>query len=169
MAETPCENTVAMAAPATPLAQEGRPGHTGHTHVEPGHEQDVHADVGQRRDGQEVERRLAVTQCTDNTGQQIIEESKGNPDKRDKQVIIGSREYVLRRTHHVQNVCTVKAGNHGNDNRHHRSQLQADSHITAHRDIIPRTELLRHGNAETSATAIAESQNKKNDRSACPD
>ena len=148
MAETPCENTVAMAAPATPQPSTRMQNKSSR----------IFSTVERSRN---QKRRLAVTQCTDNTGQQIIEESKGNPDKRDKQVIIGSREYVLRRTHHVQNICTVNAGNHGNDNRHHRSQLQADSHITAHRDIIPRTELLRHGNAETSATAIAESQNKK--------
>lgn len=155
MAETPCENTVAMAAPATPQPSTRMQNKSSR----------IFSTVERSRNQNGVllspNARIIL--------EQIIEESKGNPDKRDKQVIIGSREYVLRRTHHVQNICTVNAGNHGNDNRHHRSQLQADSHITAHRDIIPRTELLRHGNAETSATAIAESQNKKNDRSACPD
>ena len=45
---------------ADTLTQEGSPCHTGDAHLETGDEQDVHADVGQRRDCKEVEGGLAV-------------------------------------------------------------------------------------------------------------
>jgi nucleotidyltransferase/DNA polymerase involved in DNA repair len=110
------------------------------------------------RKEQKPERRLAITQSTYNAGQQIIEEGTGDAYKSYKQIIISSGGDIVRRTHHAQNICTTDACYHGKHHRHHRSQLQADRHITAHCNIIPRSELLCHRNAESSATSVAETE-----------
>ena len=90
------------------LAQEGRPGHTGHTHVEPGHEQDVHADVGQRRDGQEVERRLAVTQRREDAGGNVVEEHERQAQNVDVQIQGRVRQDLLRGVDELQQGVAAK-------------------------------------------------------------
>ena len=71
---------------ADALAQEGGPGHTGHAHLEAGHEQNVHADVGQGRDGQEVEGGLAVAQRGEDAGGDVVEEHEGQAQHVDIQI-----------------------------------------------------------------------------------
>ena len=54
--------------------------------METGYEQDVHADVGQGRDGQEVERGLAVAQSGEDAGGDVVEEHEGQAQNVDVQI-----------------------------------------------------------------------------------
>src|SRR5699024_3070786 len=63
-----------------------------------------------------------------------------------------------------EDIRTEKTGGNGNGYGHSHSEFQADGNVTAHRTVVSCPELLRHRNAEPSATTVAESQNEKNDR-----
>ena len=56
---------------------EDGPCHTGNAHLEACHEQDVHADVGQRRDCKEVEGGFAVAKSREDAGGSVVEEHEG--------------------------------------------------------------------------------------------
>ena len=87
-------------------------------------------------------------------------------DERDEQIQIGVVEDVLRRAHAAQDERAEQRRDNGDDHRHDRRQTQPGPHVAAHRDIIVRAELLRDGNAETSATPRAKAQYQEDDRAA---
>ena len=129
-------------------------GRTGYSPPQDEDAEKVEHNVQHRRKQQEPERGLTVAQGTDDT------------DKGEQQIAVCSLEDIVRRTHPVQDIAAQQTGNYGYHNRHHRCQLQTDEHITAHRRIVARTELLGDGNAEATTTSVAKTQNKKDDRRA---
>src|SRR5699024_5062430 len=68
------------------LAQEGGPGHAGHTHGEGGDEQDVHEDVAGGGSRQEQEGGLAVAQGREDAGGHVVEEHEGQAQDVDVQI-----------------------------------------------------------------------------------
>ena len=131
-------------------------GRSRHAPIENKDAEEVEYDVEHGGEQQEPERRLAVAQGTDDAGQQVVEERAGNADERDEQIPVSPLVDVVRRTHPAQDVAAEHTRQCGQDHRHDARQLQADGHVTAHGGIVPRPELLRHGDAEAAATPVAE-------------
>ena len=156
------------------IAQQGRQslrkhrGNGGSGHSPTHHEdaEEVEHNVQHRGKQQKPEWRFAVAQRTDDAGEHIVEERARHADERNEQIQIGIVEDVFRRAHAAQNERTEQRRDHSDDHRHHCRQTQTGPHVATHRDIIVRTELLRYGDAETSATPRAETQYQKDDRAA---
>ena len=62
----------------------------------------VEDDVQDGGQQQEVERGLAVAQCSDETGEQVIKESERNADEDDQKIEVGTMQDVVRCLHHEQ-------------------------------------------------------------------
>ena len=156
------------------VAQDGRHalghqrgnGSAGHTPAQHEDAEEVEHDVEHGGEEQEPERCLAVAQRTDDAGQEVVEEGAGDADEGNQQVVVGIGEDILGRADQVQDPVAEQGSNHRQRQGHERRQLEADRHITAHGYVVARTELLGHGDAEASATAVAETQNQENHRRA---
>ena len=135
------------------LAQEGRPGHTGHTHVEPGHEQDVHADVGQRRDGQEVERRLAVTQRREDAGGNVVEEHERQAQNVDVQIQGRVRQDFLRGVDELQQAAAAQQAEHHQRCTQHCRADEGRVHRGFHVIVFLGTKVARHDDRAANVAA----------------
>ena len=62
---------------ANALAQEGSPGHTGHTHLKSADEEDIHRNIGDGGYRQKIKGRLGVPHGGKNTCSNVVEEDKG--------------------------------------------------------------------------------------------
>lgn len=111
----------------------------------------------------------AVAQRTDHAGQQVVVERAGNAEEGDEQVGIGPRKDIPGRLHDPQNIPAPKARHRCDSHRHDGRQAQADEDVAAHLAVVPRPELLSHGDSESAATAVAEPEDEKHDRGAGSD
>ena len=100
------------------LAQEGGPCHTGYAHLETGHEQDIHADVGQRRDCQKIEGRFAVAKSGEDAGGDVVEEHEGQAQHVDIQIQRRICKDLLRGVDELQQAVAA----HQTDQHQHRTQ-----------------------------------------------
>ena len=103
---------------ADTLTQEGSPCHTGNAHLETCHEQDVHADVGQRRDRKEVEGGLAVAKGREDAGGNVVEEHEGQTQNVDVQIQRRIRKDLLRGVDELQQGVAAQQ----TDTHQHRAQ-----------------------------------------------
>ena len=107
---------------ADTLTQEGSPCHTGNAHLETGDEQDVHADVGQRRDCKEVEGGLAVAKGREDAGGNVVEEHEGQAQNVDIQIQRGICKDLLRGVDELQQgVAAQQTNAHQHGAQHGRA------------------------------------------------
>ena len=98
---------------ADPLAEEGRPGHSGDAHVKGGDEQDVHGDVGGGGNRQEEKGRPGVPQGGENAGGDVVEKDKGQAPDIDIQIELGPGKGRLRRADEAQQPAAAQhSGQH---------------------------------------------------------
>ena len=156
------------------VAQQGRyalgyqrgNGRTGHAPPQHQNAEEVEQNVEHGGEEQEPERRLAVAQRTDDAGEEVVIERAGDADEGDQQVKVSIVEDVFRRAYQVKNPAAKQGCDNSQRQGDDSCQPETDRHVAAHGDVVVRAELLRHGNAETAATAVAETQNEKNHRGA---
>ena len=147
---------------ACSLAQEGRPGYTGHTHIKGRHEQYIHADIRQGRYRQKNKGCLAVPQRGENAGGNVIEEHKGQSPDIDVQIQLGICKYLFRCVDELQKRVAAQKSN----------QHQAQAHSSAgdhgringcfHSAIILCAKQL--GNDNRAADVAAKSKRDKDQR-----
>ena len=105
---------------ADTLTQEGSPCHTGNAHLKTGHEQDIHADVGQRRDRKEVEGGLAIAKGRENAGGNVVEEHEGQTQNVDVQIQRRVRKDLLRGIDELQQGIAAQQTNAHQHGAQHR-------------------------------------------------
>ena len=105
---------------ADTLTQEGSPCHTGNAHLETGYEQDIHADVGQRRDRKEVEGGLAVAKGREDAGGNVVEEHEGQTQNVDVQIQCRICKDLLRGVDELQQGVAAKQANGHQHRAQHR-------------------------------------------------
>ena len=107
---------------ADTLTQEGSPCHTGNAHLETGDEQDVHADIGQRRDCKEVEGGFAVAKGREDAGGNVVEEHEGQTQNVDIQIQRGICKDLLRGVDELQQgVAAQQTNAHQHGAQHRRA------------------------------------------------
>ena len=94
------------------LAQESRPGHARHAHVEGLHEKYVHEDVGRGRGRQEEKRRTRVAQRGKHAGRDVIKEHKGQTPAVDVQIELRVGEDLLGRIDQAQKQPAARDADH---------------------------------------------------------
>lgn len=152
-----------------PLREDRRYGGSRDAPPEHQNAEEVEHDIEHSRKEQEPERRPAVAQRTDHAGQQVVVERAGNAEEGDEQIGIGPRKDIPGRLHDPQNIPAPEARHRCDSHRHDGRQAQADEDVAAHLTVVPRPELLSHGDSESAATAVAEPEDEKHDRGAGSD
>ena len=148
---------------ADALAQEGGPGHTGHAHLETGHEQDVHADVGQGRDGQEVEGGLAVAQRGEDAGGDVVEEHEGQAQHVDVQIQRGICQNFVRGVDELQQAVAAHQTNEHQHGAQHGGTDQRGVDRGLHLVVVLRAEVAGHDDRAADIAAEGEGDEDQGD------
>ena len=107
---------------AHPLAQKGRPGHTGNPHIKGSHKQHVHRDVCRGGNRQKQERGAAVAQRRKNARCHIVKEQEGQPQGVDVQILCRVGHQLRRGAdEHQQAPAAQQAHRHQGTAEHHRA------------------------------------------------
>ena len=96
---------------------------TGHAPSQRQNAKQIKHYVQDRGKKQKPKRRLAVTQSTDDAGEQIVKKRAWHTDESDKQIEICILKYVFRRTHGTQDESTKQTRDHGYHDRHDSRQF----------------------------------------------
>lgn len=139
---------------------DGRPGHSG---LEAQNQGEVQQDVQYGGQGQEVDRRFAVPQGADHSGQQVIQEGGGDAHEDDENIGIGVVEDVRRGEHRRQDLPAQQAGGRGEHHRENHRQPGGVGHIAAHFRGLPRPHPLGHRDSEAVAHPHTEADHKEVD------
>ena len=145
------------------LAQEGGPGHTGHAHLETGHEQNVHADVGQGRDGQEVEGGLAVAQRGEDAGGDVVEEHEGQAQHVDVQIQRGICQNFVRGVDELQQAVAAHQTNEHQHGAQHGGTDQRGVDRGLHLVVVLRAEVAGHDDRAADVAAEGEGDEDQGD------
>ena len=90
----------------------------------------VEDDVQDGGQQQEVERGLAVAQCSDETGEQVIKESERNTDEDDQKIEVGTMQDVVRRLHHEQDSLAKQGSDDGQHNGNDEGNPKTVGYVT---------------------------------------
>lgn len=96
-------------------------------HEDAGQVEDDVQDGGQQ---QEIERGLAVAQCPDETGEQVIKESERNADEDDQKIEVGAMQDVVRRLHHEQDSLAKQGSDDGQHNGNDEGNPKTVGYVT---------------------------------------
>ena len=110
------------------LAQERRPRHAGHAHVEVTDEEDIHKNIRNRGHGEEVERRFGIPQGGENARRDLIEHQENITHE----VNLDVRHGVLHRLHRRVQQCQHPFGRQHSDSAQQHAENAAEDERGRH-------------------------------------